>query len=962
MPAVKAGGDEGLIGRERERGALERALAAAGRSRGSLVLLAGDAGMGKTSLAAEVSIESGAIVMRGAARRTGTPPHGPMVEALRSRLRADPDALGDCGPLLPHLALLMPELGEAADASDQATIFEAMRGALSSVADSGTTIVILDDLHWSDDATLDLLSFLAPSLSELPVLVIGAYRADEVDRNHSLRRLRAELRSEGALEEVLVQPLDLEQTTALAGRILGGPVGGALGRTIHGRTQGIPFFIEEMAHALASSGRLQPGRRGFELGGREEVPVPETIRDAVLMRASDLSEDAREAAEVAAVAGESFSLATVAEHSSEPALAELIDRGVVVESGEGRGGFRHALVREAIYADVPWLRRSTLHRTFAECLSEGEAPSSEIANHWLGAREDALARDALTRAVEEFRAVHAYRDAARAGGRALELWSPGEDVPQRLAALESYAACAELAGQAGEAAKAWREVVEIRRSQSEHRELGEAHRRLAGIHTLEGERNRAIDARREAAQAFAAAGMLDEAAADRLVAAGLLQRTGEHTAAVEMARRAVEEAERVGRLDLQAEALGIEGVAMAKRGEVEGGLELARSGLSLALEQGMTASAGSLYQCLGTVLEAGADYGAARDAIETAIGLCQAAGASSKERVCLECMAYLLRELGEWSRALELSRRVAGDGVTAPGAQMVVDGERGSIEGFRGDAASARPVLADALESAIRLDLLSMQVDISASLAWVADLQGDHETAASHCRFLLERWERSEDHHYAVWGLRWGASFFARAGDGVQARACAEALSRIATDAGQTDVLAALAHALAEAALLDGELELAADQVERAVDLHRGLEIPWERAQISLRAGVILAATGERERALERLADAHRTARKLGARPVAAAAAAEVQALGESVERRLGKRAAAEVEGGGLSRRELEVIRLVAEGRTNREVAEDLFVSPRTVDMHVRNILAKFGVRSRIEAAGRARELGLLDT
>jgi DNA-binding CsgD family transcriptional regulator len=961
MPRGEGATGEGLIGRERERGALEAALDGAERGAGSFVLLAGDAGMGKTSLAAEVSAASGAIALRGAARRSGTPPHGPLVEALRSRLRSDPGALDGCGPLLPHLALLMPELGDAAATSDQATIFEAMRAALASIADSGTTIVVVDDLHWSDDATLDLLAFLAQSLDELPVLVIGAYRLDEVDRGHSLRRLRAELRSEGALEEVVLEPLDLEQTTSLAGRILGGTAGGALGRTIHDRTQGIPFFVEEVAHALDASGRLRQGKRGFELDGGGDVPVPETIRDAVLMRTADLSAQAREAAEVGAVAGESFALDELAQLASEPGLAELVDRGVVVEYEDGRGGFRHALVREAIYADVPWLRRSTLHRRFAERLSEGDGSSAEIADHWLGAREDRLARDALIRAALEFKAVHAYRDAARCGGRALELWGPGEDLQERLATLESYATCAELAGDSSEAAKAWREVVEIRRSRSEHRALGEAHRRLAGIHTLEGDRNRAIDARREAAEAFAAARMLDEAAADRLVAAGLLQRIGEHSAAVEMAQGAVEQAESAGRLDLQAEALGIEGVAMAKRGDVEGGLELAQSGLALALEHGLTANAGSLYQCLGTVLEAGADYGAARDAVETAIGLCQAAGATDKERVCLECMSYLLRELGEWPRALELSKEVAGDGSTALGARMVVDGVRGSIEGFRGNAAAARPVLADALESAIRLDLLSMQVDISASLAWVADLQGDHEAAASHCRFLLERWERSEDHHYAVWGLRWAASYFARTGEGAQARACAEALSRIAADGGQADVLAALAHALAEAALLDGEIDLAAEQVERAVELHRGLEIPWERAQICLRAGIILAASGERERALERLADAHRTAKKLGARPVASAAAAEVESMGESVEGRLGKRAAAEREGGGLSRRELEVMRLVAEGRTNREVADELIVSPRTVDMHVRNILAKFGARSRVEAAARARELGLIE-
>ena len=144
------------------------------------------------------------------------------------------------------------------------------------------------------------------------------------------------------------------------------------------------------------------------------------------------------------------------------------------------------------------------------------------------------------------------------------------------------------------------------------------------------------------------------------------------------------------------------------------------------------------------------------------------------------------------------------------------------------------------------------------------------------------------------------------------------------------------------------------------MELHRTLDVPFERAEIELRAGVALAAAGERELALERLGDAYRSARKLGARPLAAEAAREVAALGESIVRRLGRRAAADVEGAGLSRRELEVVRLVALGRTNREIAQALFLSSRTVDMHVRHILRKLDCRSRVEAAHRAGELGLL--
>ena len=226
---------------------------------------------------------------------------------------------------------------------------------------------------------------------------------------------------------------------------------------------------------------------------------------------------------------------------------------------------------------------------------------------------------------------------------------------------------------------------------------------------------------------------------------------------------------------------------------------------------------------------------------------------------------------------------------------------------------------------------------------------------------MLERWRRSEDHHYAVWGLRWAASHFARTGALRDARGCAESLSEIAASAGYPDALAALADALAAIALAEGDADAAVQQLTRALALHDELEIPFERAQILLHAGTALGQAGERESGLERLAEAHRIALRLGAPPLAARVAAAVTAAGAPLEDWLGSRAAARHQHAGLSRRELEVMRLVADGLTNRQIAEQLVLSTRTVDMHVRSILTKLRCRTRTEAAGRAADLGLLE-
>jgi DNA-binding CsgD family transcriptional regulator len=672
-----------------------------------------------------------------------------------------------------------------------------------------------------------------------------------------------------------------------------------------------------------------------------------------------LPDTARASAEAVSVAGGSFDLGLVAALGWDTGLDELLAAGLIVELEPGRAAFRHPLARDAIYEDVPWLRRRALHRDLAGALEARGGAQAEVAAHWLAAHDSSRALDALVRAVEELAAVHAYRDAARLGRQALDLWPEGERGDGRIALLERQARFEELSGELAAAARAQREVVAVRRSEGAGRALADAERSLAAIYELQGDPKRALAARLVAADAFAANGLPGDAAAERLIAAGYHEMSGDHRDAVELARLAGEEAARAERVDLRARVLGLAGLARVKGGEFEEGMETVRTGLALALEHELTLVAAEVYQRLSTAHEVAGDYAGARDVLTTAIGFCRANGEQAAERGCLGCMAYVLRELGDWERAVELCDELRSPGASAD-ATMLEDGVGGAILVFRGELSAARPLLARSLNTASRLDVVSMSVDSAAALAVLEQLAGELDQARAHCRFLLARWERSEDHHYAVWGLRWASGFFARGGGLSEARACTEALSSIAARTGHPDALAALAYALGETALAEGHPDAAAEQLDRAAELHAGLEIPFERAQIQLRAGVALAASGQREAGIERLREAYHTARGLGAAPVAAEAVQELTSLGESIEQRLGRRAAAEHEHAGLSKRELEVTRLLASGQTNREIAAELVLSTRTVDMHVRNILAKLRCRTRTEAATKASELGLL--
>ena len=299
-----------------------------------------------------------------------------------------------------------------------------------------------------------------------------------------------------------------------------------LAGTLHDRTGGIPFFVEELAAALEHDGRLRPGPDGLDLALDVDVPLPQTIRDAVLLRAGDLSEQARATAEAASVAGTRFDLELVAALGCEAGLEELLACGLIVELDRGRAAFRHPLARDAIYEDVPWLRRRSLHRELATALEVRGSGQAEVAGHWLAARDGSRALESLVRAVEELAAVHAYRDAARLARQALEMWPQGERGAERIALLERYARVAELAGELAEATRAQREVVTARRSAGAGRALADAERRLAAIYELQGDRARALTARVVAADAFAAHDLPGEAAAERLIAAGYLASAG----------------------------------------------------------------------------------------------------------------------------------------------------------------------------------------------------------------------------------------------------------------------------------------------------------------------------------------------------------------------------------------------------------------------------------------------------
>jgi len=991
-----------LVGREAQVEALLALLHGAPAGRPPVTLVAGEAGIGKTALVEHVLAGAGQPVRRGRAIGRKSAVYEVLAQVIMPAAGGPPTGSGNPGGKRAsvlsagrggpghELALVLPGLGPPPAAVSQSALAAAVAAVLVWMAGAGRLTVFLDDLQWADDATLDLLPALAGAISGGPVALIGCYRSDELPRDHRLRAARAELRRARQLTEIDLAPLPGPCVAAILGALLGAEPEPDLVSVVAGRADGIPFAVEELAAALRLAGHLDYREGRVGLAGTGDAVIPEGIREAVLLRAAQLGPDVTPVLDAAAVAGNEFDVELVLAVAGVPDWPEqLASCGLVSAVSDGRAAFRHALTRDAAYAAVPWSRRRALHQAIAGRLAAGHAPPALIAEHLLAARDLPAARAALVAAAAQDYAVHAYRDAARALRTALDLWPPGGEDAERLAVVDQLARCAEMCAEHAEAVTLLRELTDGYRGSAAHpraaeddatqdraappratedhaaREraaqdravqarLGGALRRLALAHELLGQWDAALAVREAAAVAFAAAGQPAEAAVERLAAAAHLRSAASFPAALDTLAAARPDAEASGRADLVLRIDGLRGNVLSRMGRVREGVAAVRAALDAALAEALAGPAAELHQRLADSLEHAGEYAAATTAYTAGYEFCQEHGEQTAGQLCRACVTAVLFVAGHWDRALEVCADAAGADGALPHARAVGTGIGGLIHAFRGSAAPARRELLAATSIAARIELTAMELLSAWGLCVLDDATGAAGAAVARARRILARWEESGERHYAIAILQWSSTLFAEAGDPAGARACAAALARIAEATAQPEALAALAHALGETAALDGQPGTAAQELLRAAESFAGLGLPLATAQARRRAGAALATAGQTAPAAAQLREAHEIFAGLGAGRAAGQCAAGLVALGRKPPRRArgGRRA------GALSRRESEVMALVAQGLTSRDIGGRLFLSPRTVEMHVQNSLDKLGCRTRAEAVHRLTELG----
>ncbi|MEU2456302.1 AAA family ATPase [Streptomyces sp. NPDC012473] len=998
-----------FVGRAGELAALTDALARAAAGEPQALLVGGEAGVGKTRLVEEflaATCRREAVVAVGGCVEIGADglPYAPFATALRALRRALPDELTEAlAGQEGELARLLPELGEADrtpnDEHGTARLFELAARLLERISVVRTVVLVLEDLHWADASTRHLLTYLFRTLRNGRLVVVATYRADDVHRRHPLRPLIAELDRLRTVRRIELDRFSRAEVGRQLTGILAMVPDAELVDDIFDRSDGNAFFVEELARSVECCG--------------DSSGLSDSLRDLLLVRVEALPENAQRIARIIAEGGSTVEhplLAAVAgltEDDLDEALRAAVGANLLLPTPDTDGyRFRHSLVREAVSDDLLPGERTRLNRRYAEAL-EG-APSlvrtderaARLASYWYAAHDAGKALPAVLRAAVEARSRFAYSEQLRLLERAMELW---DDVPDAVRATlrpldhaEAYPGCGcepsedplrylDLMAEATVAARfggdreraltlakkalrlldddgdplraAWFWVQRSLMMQSLSR--GDGWQELATAEDLvRGLQPSAVHA--DVLANVASWGALHRPGAETLVAAD----------------RAVEYARLVGEESIELHARLTRGWLTIDAGDVEAGLaemygvrdraeELHLVGVMSRAAINLPSSLESTGRSLEAVAAAG--HG---------IEICHRHGLPESEAWVRANLAQSLYSLGHWDESL------AAADAAAPLARSRKS--NGLVAARRADLALARGDFEEAEE----------QLALNRRHLGLHDPQPQHlicpvrhaMTLAAHQGRLPEA--RAAFEAQSDTGLPPGTQRYAlpllRAAAAIEA----DARGLPATDPGRPAILERIRGHLrrlpalvpvwaAYGVLIEAELARAEgadtpDHWRRAAEAFATLQRPYELAQVRFRwAETTLAATGDRTPAAELLREAHAVALRLGAVPLVEniellagrgriALAGQDGTLGDEPARPAEPVPAVDaIESFGLTSREQEVHRLVAAGYTNRRIAEELYISPKTASVHVSNILAKLNVSSRGEAAALAHRFRL---
>lgn len=966
--------------------------------RGQIALISGEAGIGKSRLVKEIKFKTpnGSMILEGFCSQTeSAQPYAPLLDLLRYFLSSHTDqkitqTLNSSAPqlikLLPELSLYLPDLTSppSPDADlkqEKLRTFHALAQTLTDLAQSQPLVLIIEDLHWSDSTSFEFLLLLARRIMSLPIFLIFTYRSDETtpELTHFLAELdRGRLGTELTLKRMSPPEVDSMLRAILD---LKTPISQEFLDVIFPLTEGNPFFIEEILKALMADGDIFYADGTWDRKDIDQLRIPRTIQDAVQRRTQKLDERTLQALTLAAVLGRRFDfrllqeLLETDENDLMNRLKQLVNAQLVVEEAADLFAFRHALTREATYSTLLLRERQNLHRLVGETMERIFTASqnshlADLSYHYFTAGEWQKALDYSRQAGDQACMLYAQREAivfysrVLVATRELNLSTDPDLLTARgnayeilgdfKSALDDYEQSLNLAQQANNGQTEWQTLIKL----------------------------------------------------GALWAGRDYQRTGEYY------RHAEKLAERLQNPKLQAQSLNRLGNWSVNIGQTGQGLELHRRALKIheqdQNEKGMAETHDLLGMAImqhGNLVDSFAEYQQAirlfrklddkHGLISALTGACNtfnwneavsipALSPLENHRISMEALE-LTRQTGwasgeafiEWTIAYNLaSHGVFGDALQHASESLRIAKEIEHRQWMVGARYVIGHIYTLMLQSAPAIQHLELALtharelgsawwigNITASLA-IAHIQNrDYEKARSLLDSTLP--EKLEELTMVKRRMLWAKSYLLLAGnDPTRALKIVDLLLDTLSGEYQT-------HSIPYLLKLKGQVLITLKQSKKAVEIleqakqgaisHEVLPLLW---QIQAMLGGIYKSQKELEKSETEFADAHQTLQALEShipdedlRQAFTRQALELLPKKRSVSNR--QREAEKY--GGLTPREREVMRFLSQGRPNREIAEALFLSERTVENHVANILKKLGLDSRSQAAVWAVEKGLGD-
>ncbi|MHB8644718.1 MAG: helix-turn-helix transcriptional regulator [Thermomicrobiales bacterium] len=971
-----------LVGRERELAVLRQHLDAAISGHGSLVLIGGEAGIGKTALAEVVCREAeahGALVLTGRCFDLAeTPPYGPWIE-LFGRYRRDG------GPAVPDA---FAKRGTVGAVTSQTALFQQVLDFFAALSAARPVMLLLDDLHWVDPASLDLVRFVARSLPDMMCLVLASYRDDEALTGKSLYSLLPTLVHEARAVRLNLPALQPSDVRDLAHRRYSLPLPdlARLTANLDARAEGNPFFVGELLRTLEETRMLHPSDDGgWHLGDMTLVPMPTLVRQVIAARVARLGDRVREMLAVAAVVGQEVPIATwqtvlgcdddelfdVMEHAMAVRLLEVTPDGVYAR-------FVHAMIRETLYEGMLPPRRARVHLAVAEALIGSGAPDPDtVADHYRRAG-DVRAVAWLVKAGERAQRVYAWLTAAARFEAAAAIMAGSEanamergwllvrlawlrrfaDPSAGITPLEQASLLAARINDSALAANAlfFRGILRCRTQDFRHG-LAELTAGVAALDALPL-------AEWMQPRLSANADVPVDGESHRGSLALWLAYSGHYDDALVTARRVtardapapIEGGREVGLHTEAYYALGIVHAALGRPGAARAAFARARAAARANRDQ-VAIGQTTLHELEWAMLPYHADLVAERHALATEAERAWSVGNGALDAGDPPRLTHLpnMHLDGQWAEARQLAQsvRLASKGAAR---RLLAARVLGALARHLGEPDFAWTLIREWLpvgQSVEPGDNRFLEYTVLHRLAIglaldARDLPTAHEWLVAHDRWL-------------VWGtavlgraegcLLW-ADYHRAAGDQTLAHRSATDALALATEPRQPLALLAAHRLLGEIETDAAQFDTARAHLDVALALADACAAPYERALALLALADLQAGSGKLSDARFRLHGAREICLSLGARPALARCDALMARLGDRPPRREGFP-------DRLTTREVDVLQLLAGGKTNKEMGEALFLSARTVERHIANIYAKVGAHGRADAAAYAVRNGI---